>query len=180
MKVFKDNMRPVVIFSLLVFFLFLNIQGCRKQEPNDIQTNPPQFYNEPQFTKEGELIFFSKMKEKIITIDVEIPNTKEGMIKGLMYRKTMANTQGMLFVHDKIKTHFFWMKNTFIPLDMIFIDKGLQIVGIEKNTTPLSEKLIPIPKETQFTVEVNAGFCDQYGVDLGDKIVIKSQESHIM
>jgi uncharacterized membrane protein (UPF0127 family) len=64
------------------------------------------------------------------------------------------------------------MKNTYIPLDMIFADKTLKIIGIRKTTTPLSEELIPVPADTQYTIEVNRGFCDRYGISVGDKILI--------
>jgi hypothetical protein len=62
------------------------------------------------------------------------------------------------------------MKNTYIPLDMIFVDKKMQIVKIEKNTIPLSEKLIAVPKDALYTVEVNAGFCDRHSLKIGDSI----------
>jgi hypothetical protein len=82
----------------------------------------------------------------------------------------MADSEGMVFVNDMSRYHFFWMKNTYIPLDMIFADKKMQIVKIEKNTIPLSEKLIAVPKEAQYTIEVNAGFCDRHRIKSGDSI----------
>jgi uncharacterized membrane protein (UPF0127 family) len=66
------------------------------------------------------------------------------------------------------------MKNTYIPLDMVFVDKGFEIVEIVKNTTPLSEELIPVHENTQYAVEVNAGFTDKYGIQVGDSIAIES------
>jgi len=129
--------------------------------------------NGPQFTKEGELSFLSKTGSKIITIDIEIPSTREERTRGLMYRRSMADTEGMLFVHDISKGIFFWMKNTYIPLDMIFANKGMRIIQIEKNTTPLSEEPIFVPRETQYTIEVNAGFCDRHGIQPGDSIQVR-------
>ena len=91
-----------------------------------------------------------------------------------MFRHTMARHEGMLFEQNKFKSRFFWMKNTYIPLDMIFADKMMQIIAIRKTTTPLSAELIPVPAETQYTIEVNGGFCDRYGISVGDKIVIQA------
>lgn len=129
--------------------------------------------NELQFTKGGELSFFSKTGEKRITIDIEIPGTWEEKKRGLMYRRKMADTEGMLFVYGISKGLFFWMKNTYIPLDMIFADKGMRIIQIEKNTTPLSEEPIFVPPGAQYTIEVNAGFCDRHGIQPGDSMQLR-------
>ena len=173
MKVFKTNKGQLFLSILgISLLIFSHIYGCKTDEHGKISktllSSTP--FNEPQFTKEGELIFFSKNNEEIITIDMEIADTRKEITRGLMYRRTMAETQGMFFVHDIYKYPFFWMKNTYIPLDMIFVDKKMQIVKIEKNTTPLSEELISVPKETYYTIEVNAGFCDQHGIKIGDSI----------
>jgi hypothetical protein len=174
MNAYKNKIKPLAIFSLPVLLLiFLNICACRKQEYGNFQPTQPQSYNTPQFTKEGELTFVSKTKQEITTIDIEISNTPESREMGLMYRRTMNNTQGMLFVYDTLPTRFSWMKNTYIPLDMIFVDKKKKIVQIVKHTTPFSEELIPIPKETKYKIEVTAGFSNKYGISIGDYITIK-------
>ena len=119
MNVLKNKIKPLAIFLLLILLLiFLNICAYSEQEDSNIQTTPSQSYNKPQFTKEGNVTFFSKTKKEIITIDVEIPNTLEKKSLGLMYRRTMNDTQGMLFVYDTVQAQFFWMKNTYIPLDI--------------------------------------------------------------
>jgi uncharacterized membrane protein (UPF0127 family) len=173
MKVFKTNKGQFFLSILgISLLIFSHIYGCKTDEHGKIRktsfSSTP--FNEPQFTKEGELTFFSKNNNEIITIDIEIPDTPEEKRRGLMYRHVMADTEGMLFIHGMTKYRFFWMKNTYIPLDMIFVDKKMQIVKIEKNTTPLSEELISVPKETYYTIEVNAGFCDQHGIEIGDSI----------
>jgi uncharacterized membrane protein (UPF0127 family) len=62
------------------------------------------------------------------------------------------------------------MKNTFIPLDIIFADEHMQIVTIKKNAQPLSEKLIPSIRDAMYVVEVHAGFCNRYGIKIGDHL----------
>jgi uncharacterized membrane protein (UPF0127 family) len=124
---------------------------------------------EPQFKKEGELIFHRKgTKEKIVQIDIEIADDPDEIVTGLMYRHFMPDKVGMLFIFEKNKPLAFWMKNTYIPLDIIFVAENMQIVNIKKNTKPLSEKLIPSIRDSMYVVEVNAGFCDKYGINIGD------------
>ncbi len=123
------------------------------------------------FVKEGELVFFNKEgSKKIKKIDIEIADNEQEKMQGLMYRKYMPDTCGMLFIFDKEEPQSFWMKNTIIPLDIIFVDKNGKIVSIQKNTTPYSEKSIPSYKPAMFVVEVNAGFCDRYDIKQGDYI----------
>ena len=62
------------------------------------------------------------------------------------------------------------MKNTLIPLDIIYVDAEKTIVSIQKNTTPLSEKSLPSDSDAQYVIEVNAGFADRYGLKAGDKV----------
>jgi len=171
MKGFKAKKRHFIPTIIGIFLLiFPHIYGCKTEDDRLIHTSSLTPFNEPQFTKEGELTFFSKNNKEIITIDIEIADTPEEKKRGLMYRHLMAATEGMVFVNNKSQYHFFWMKNTYIPLDMIFVDEKMQIVKIEKNTIPLSEKLIAVPKDIQYTIEVNAGFCDQHSIKIGDSI----------
>jgi uncharacterized protein len=171
MKGFKTRKKHFILSILGISLLIVShIYGCKTEDHEIIHTSSLIPYNEPQFTKDGELTFLSRNNEKIITIDIEIADTPEEKRSGLMYRHVMADTEGMVFVSGMYKYHFFWMKNTYIPLDMIFADEKMQIVKIEKNTIPLSEKLIAVPGDTQYTVEVNAGFCDRHSITIGDSI----------
>jgi len=94
------------------------------------------------------------------------------METGLMYRRTMPETAGMLFRFDRFKPASFWMRNTYIPLDMIFVDKNMKIVQIHRNAEPLSDRLIPVHRETMYTIEVNAGFCERHGIAIGDYVMV--------
>ena len=152
-------------------FVLLYMCACEKEKLNTTSSISADPLNEVIFHREGELAFISKeSRKKIKAIDIEIADTPEKLETGLMYRRTMADTQGMLFVFEKAEARFFWMENTYIPLDMIFVDKNMKIVKIKKNTTPMSEEKIPMHKNTLYTVEVNAGFCDRYGINVGDYI----------
>jgi uncharacterized membrane protein (UPF0127 family) len=125
----------------------------------------------PQFTKEGELYFISKANNDTIRkIDVELAETDDERAKGLMDRKSMTDDQGMLFIFSEPEEQSFWMKNTYISLDIIYVDENREIVSIQKYATPLSEESLPSFKKAMYVVEVNAGFCDKYHVAFGDKI----------
>lgn len=127
---------------------------------------------EPPFKKEGELEFVSKDgKTQIKKIEIELAEDNTERMQGLMYRKSMDDTQGMLFLFDKEELQGFWMKNTIIPLDIIYVNAKKEIVKIYKNTTPFSEKDLPSEKPTLYVVEVIGGFTDKFGIKEGDKII---------
>lgn len=121
------------------------------------------------FVKGGEVVFY-KDGNRVVKVDVEIAADDTQRAKGLMYRPYMPDTVGMLFVFDKSEPQAFWMKNTIIPLDIIYVGANKKIVSIQKNAVPYSEKSLPSEGDAQYVVEVNAGFADQYGLKPGDAI----------
>jgi uncharacterized protein len=129
------------------------------------------FPGEPEFLKEGELVFLGKNDgERITKIDIEIADNPYEWERGLMYRHSMPEAAGMLFIFQGSKLLSFWMRNTYIPLDIIFVDGSMRIVTIHKNTRPLSEKPLFSNVAVKYAVEVNTGFCDRYGIEKGDYI----------
>ena len=94
---------------------------------------------------------------KPIHYRVEVAKTNEEQVKGLMYRLELKKNEGMLFLFDSEKNTSFWMKNTFIPLDIIFINKNGSINKIYKNTIPKSKKRIISKGEVLAVLEINAG-----------------------
>lgn len=151
--------------------------GDTVSAPADTGTQPvASADNGPAFKKEGVLFFIGKEKgDTVKTIDIEIAETDDERGKGLMYRKSMADTQGMLFMFDAPEEQSFWMKNTYISLDIIYVNGKKEIVSVQKYATPLSEESLPSFKPAQYVVEVNAGFCDKYKIKYGDKIVFAKQ-----
>jgi uncharacterized protein len=130
--------------------------------------------DEPQFIKEGELRFLEKKNNKrIVTIDIEIADNDYERTRGLMYRHSLPDNAGMLFIFEKTGPLSFWMRNTYIPLDIIFADEKKQIITIYKKTEPLSYNNIPSKKDAKYVVEVNAGFCDKYGISVGDSLAFE-------
>ena len=124
---------------------------------------------EIEFKKEGQLTFFDSENNKLIkTIDIEIADDDYETALGLMYRYSMSDSVGMLFIMEQEAPKHFWMKDTYISLDIIYLNKDLEIVTIQKYTQPLSEQSIPSYKKAKYVIEVNAGFCDQLNIEAGD------------
>ncbi|WP_404426447.1 DUF192 domain-containing protein [Thalassospira australica] len=102
--------------------------------------------------------------------NVELAVTPDERSRGLMFRTEMAEDAGMLFDFGRPSDISMWMKNTFISLDMLFIDQNGVIVGIEKRTVPKSETIIPGPKPVRFVLELNGGASDRLGFEVGEKV----------
>jgi uncharacterized protein len=111
-----------------------------------------------------------KVKKSIRTIDIEIADNDYERALGLMYRKKMDDSKGMLFIQEYMEPQSFWMKNTYISLDIIYVDDDMKIVSIAKNTEPFSYESIPSDSDAKYVVEVIAGFCRKYKVKVGDRI----------
>lgn len=130
--------------------------------------------DEPEWVKEGEVTFISKdTRQKLARIDVEAAINPAERQQGLMYRTKMDEDKGMIFIFERDDMQSFWMKNTIIPLDIMFIDSKGVINTIHKNTIPYSEKPLPSKSKSQFVVEVNGGYCDRHGIKEGDLIEYK-------
>lgn len=78
----------------------------------------------------------------------------------------------MLFLFPREAPQSFWMRNTPLPLDIIFISATRTIVSIAANTTPFSETPVPSDSTAQFVLEVNAGFCQQHGITIGGRVAL--------
>lgn len=126
------------------------------------------------FNKEGELWFMSPdAKDTLAVIGVEVADDDAKRIRGLMYRKSMPADGGMLFVHDYEEEQSFWMKNTYFPLDMIFINKAKMIVNVCANAKPLDESSYSSIGPALYVIEVNGGFCNIHNIGKGDLIDFK-------
>jgi uncharacterized membrane protein (UPF0127 family) len=123
-----------------------------------------------EFLKEGMLSFYTASSEYITTIDIELAENNDERRLGMMFRKSMGDNQGMFFIFPYDDMQSFWMKNTILPLDMLFINSANEIVTIHKNTTPYAETTYPSTRPAKFVLEVNAGFADRVGIREGDKI----------
>ena len=122
------------------------------------------------FLKEGMLSFYTPDGTYLTTIDIELAENNDERRVGLMFRETMGDNQGMFFIFPYDDMQSFWMKNTILPLDMLFINSKNEIVTIHKTTTPYAETGYPSTLPAQYVLEVNAGYTDKFGISEGCRI----------
>ncbi len=123
-----------------------------------------------EFQREAILSFFDPGGQMVATIDAELAENDDERARGLMFRDQMEMNQGMLFIFPYEIIQSFWMKNTILPLDMIFVNASREIVTIHKNTTPYAETSYRSSAPAKYVVEVNAGYTDRYGIREGYRI----------
>jgi uncharacterized membrane protein (UPF0127 family) len=109
-------------------------------------------------------------KNGVQVFSVEMATTEQEKETGLMYRKELADGKGMLFDFSPEQEVSMWMKNTYIPLDMIFIRSDGRILRIAENTEPLSTKIIASGGLAKGVLEVIAGTAKKYGIEPGDRV----------
>ena len=149
----------VLLTAIIILFVFPGI--LNKENSEEV------YY---MFQKEGELTIADSLNVNKVKIDLEIADTDYERQLGLMKRVSMEEKQGMLFIFPNDAMQSFWMRNTLISLDMIFINANKQIVTIHKNTKVLSDQSYPSSAPAKYVLEVIAGFTDKYKVNVGDVI----------
>ena len=110
-------------------------------------------------------------------VSVEITETPEEKTRGLMFRTRLPDNEGMLFAYDPPREITMWMRNTYIPLDMLFIRADGTIDSIGERTTPLSEKSVPSKGPVRFVLEINGGLSDRLGIEAGDRVTGPAMEA---
>lgn len=146
MMLFKMLQRSVKLLS--VIFLTLFLVGC--------------------FGNDNKVVLQTELGD--IPIKVEVADTPELRRRGLMFRTKMPRDEGMLFDFQETREVAFWMRNTFIPLDMIFIDERGYIKHIHQNAIPQDPTSIPSQHPVRFVLEINGGLSAQYGLKVGDQV----------
>ena len=103
-------------------------------------------------------------------LDVEIARTREQRSQGLMFRTSLDRDSGMIFIYDSPREVSMWMKNTYMPLDMLFIRADGSIANIETNTEPLSLESISASEPLNFVLELNAGVTERLRIDTQSRV----------
>jgi uncharacterized membrane protein (UPF0127 family) len=105
-----------------------------------------------------------------LTVRVEVQRTDAQRQRGLMYRRQMGEMAGMLFVFREPSHQVFWMRNTFLALDMIFITPDHRVLGVVRNAAPMTDDPREVPGDSQYVLEVNAGFAERHGIGPGTRV----------
>ncbi len=145
---------PFVIFLLSLFILEGTSKGDYRNNDSKYQSN-----------------IVVKIKDKSFLMD--IAKTSKERKLGLMYKESLDSNKGMIFIYNKEKKHPFWMKNTMIPLDIIWLNKSKQVVYISKNTQPCKQNDclgIKPNRRAIYVLEINANLSDKLGLSIGDLI----------
>jgi uncharacterized protein len=108
--------------------------------------------------------------ERKVVFRVEVALTPEEHARGLMYRTRLATDAGMVFVFDQPQIQRFWMKNTLIPLDMIFIGADDRIVGVVENAAPQTEDERLVGAPSQYVLEIGGGLAARLGIHAGESV----------
>ena len=150
-------MRKLMPFVIFLLFLFI-LEGISK---GDYRNNDSKYQSN----------IVVKIKDKSFLMD--IAKTSKERKLGLMYKESLDSNKGMIFIYNKEKKHPFWMKNTMIPLDIIWLNKSKQVVYISKNTQPCKQNdclSIKPNRRAIYVLEINANLSDKLGLSIGDLI----------
>ena len=151
---------------ILSLFVCALIVGCKNNKEETTVTT-----SEVTFTKDAELKLLKKGTDSIIkTLDIEIADDDYKTQTGLMYRQSMDEDQGMLFIFPDSQLRSFYMKNTEIALDIIYIDANKQIVSFQKDARPFDTSSLPSGAAAKYVLEINAGLSDAWALEVGDRI----------
>ena len=157
-KIYLKILPVILVVAVAAFFIFSEFLKKDEKDPDYM------------FRKDGVLTFYDSTGVVKTKAEIQIADNEFEEELGLMYRKQMDENKGMLFIFPYSKIQTFWMRNTFIPLDMIFVNPDKKIVTIQKNTKILSDSTYSSTAPAQYVIEVDAGFCDMHNIKDGDKI----------
>ena len=153
----KQSFHPTAI--LILFPLMMLFIACAGYSPKNLDNSPVL-----SDYSAGALDFVRIDGSVKASITVEIADTPETQMKGLMGRKNLSPNKGMLFVFKRLKPREFWMKNTPISLDIIFIGADGCILNIAESATPMSERGYRSDGPVKYVVEVRAGFAKHFKI----------------
>lgn len=153
------------VFGLIFLLVWFYLSVTSPAEAGEVEGGQAL---EVAFTRGEAHIIAQDGREHVFTVELAL--TPEQQSRGLMFRETLAPDAGMLFVYDPPRAIAMWMRNTLVPLDMVFAGAGGTIFFIAENTEPLSEALIQPPAGVGYVLEVPAGTARRLGLVPGDRL----------
>lgn len=166
MRLIKSfNMLKKASYLLVALLVLVSCKKETQSKHESIETE------EISFTKNGELTFFDSEKNELKSIDLETAITDYEQQIGLMYRESMEENQGMLFIYEDEKPRpYFYMKNTYIGLDLIYLNANKKVVDINANAKPKDETTLDSDKPAKYVLEINSGMAEKWGVEVGSYV----------
>lgn len=160
--IFYFQMNTFYPFIILILLFQISCGSERNEGTANSSGRIPEFI--------GNLQFLAENDDTISTIDIALADDDESRALGLMDVRSLKQDGGMLFVFPGEQRQNFWMANTPLPLDLIFVNSRLEIVHIHHNARPFSQQGIDSNYPAMYVVEVNAGYAIQYDLQAGHKI----------
>jgi uncharacterized membrane protein (UPF0127 family) len=155
----------IIFAALLATAPSASLVGCKPDQPNGATTQPAS-----AASAESRLPT-TRMSIGRESFNLEIAYRPEDQETGLMNRKSMADDHGMIFVFPAERNLTFWMRNTLIPLDIVYLDRGGRVVSV-KHRKPLDESSVPSDGPAMYAIELNAGAAARAGVKAGDVLKV--------
>ena len=143
---------------MMLFAVMLAAAGCRQTQPKHEGSEP-------------EVILSTRVGEQHVR--VEIARNDAERQRGLMFRQSLEGGRGMIFLWDHPEPMKFWMKNTYIPLDMVFINADKHVIFVEENAEPLTMQTRGPDEDSQFVLEVPGGWARAHGIERGTSVRFK-------
>lgn len=162
----------LIVIAVSAFAGYLNMGQSASVDEKPVKIPPPIAIipqGSPQ-SLEKDSIKISTAEGKTHSFIVELAKTREEQKIGMMYRMQSEPMTGMLFLFDNVKERSFWMKNTFIPLDIIFIQKDGFIAHIHENAEPHNLKGVKSGKPVAAVLEIAGGEASNLGINVGDRV----------
>ncbi|MBW2733885.1 MAG: DUF192 domain-containing protein [Deltaproteobacteria bacterium] len=168
---------PRLVFVLAPLALLM-LSACPNSGKKNTETpqDPPKSGGGALGARQQTLVTIFEAGGRTLRVSVEVVRKPAELARGLMYRKELAPMAGMLFIFSRLQVQSFWMKNTYIPLDMIFVDETMKVVGLVENAGPMTLDSRRIEAPSRYVVEVNAGFCKKHGVVVGTTMRVEGIE----
>ncbi len=124
---------------------------------------------EPQFTEEGVGAFVDQNGDTLASFRLELAETAAETAQGMMYRRSVPEGTGMLFIMAEERPQSFWMRNTYVPLDIIYLKADGAVVSIQANAQPMNDMPLPSEGPAKYVLEIAGGGSAQYGIKTGIK-----------
>lgn len=154
------------MYRSFLFFICLGIIACSSPDKEEAAPTPPT----RQLDFNAEIQFLRTDRTLISEIKAAVADTDELRSTGLMDVYSLPDDAGMIFLFENNRPRSFWMANTPLSLDILFVNSDLEIVRIHRNTTPFSQESIESERPAKYVVEVNAGYTLRHDITEGHQI----------
>jgi uncharacterized protein len=161
--------------SVLALIVVAALAGCQHTDEASArgpaqELEAPVRAQAPAQRKERPEVVLTPEGKPSVRVTVEVVSTPPRIRRGLMFRSHLGADRGMLFLMGRVADHSFWMKNTLIPLDMIFIAEDMTVAGVVENAEPQTLESRTVGKPSLYVLEVNGGWAARHGVGPGTRV----------